>query len=162
MIRINLHDYRYELRQIEIQKRVVKCSAIIIIAIVLILVHWLVEKDRIVLIKSETNKVKSQVAALQSQVKMGNTMEMKQSRMETIIKEIKGLREDQIPAGTIVSDLNILIPEGLWLVSVIQKDMNDLRLKNIPVIMFDDPAKKNKKTEETKKSPCSGTKNTLI
>ena len=151
MIRINLHDYRYELRQIEIQKWIVKCSAIIITAIVLILVHWLMEKDRIVLIKSETNKVKSQVAALQSQVKMVNTMEMKQSRMETIMKEIKGLREDQIPAGTIVSDLNILIPEGLWLVSVIQKDMNDLRLKNIPVIMFDDPAKKNKKKEERKK-----------
>ena len=151
-MRINLHDYHYELKQIEIQKRVVKCSAVIITAIILILLHWLVEKDRIGSIKSETNKVKSQVAALQGQVKIVNTMKMKQSRMETIMREIEGLREEQIPAGTIVSDLNILIPEGLWLVSVIQKDMNDLRLKNIPVIMFDDPAKKNKKTEETKKS----------
>ena len=151
MIRINLHDYRYEIRKIELQKRVVKCSAVIITAIFLILVSWLVEKNRLTSIKSETKKVKSQVAALQSQVKMINTMEIKQSRMETIIKEIESLREEQIPAGTIISDLNMLIPEGLWLVSIIQKDTNDLRLKNIPVIMFDDPAKKNNKEEERKK-----------
>jgi Tfp pilus assembly protein PilN len=151
MIRINLHDYRYEIRKIETQKRVVKCSAVIITAIFLILLSWLVEKNRLTSIKSETNKVKSQVAALQSQVKVINTMEIKQSRMETIIREIEGLREEQIPAGTIVSDLNMLIPEGLWLVSIIQKDTNDLRLKNIPVIMFDDPAKKNNKEEERKK-----------
>ena len=152
MIRINLHDYRYELRRIEIQKGAVKCSAVIITAIFLIIVSWLVEKDRLTSIKSETNKVKSQVAALQSQVKMINTMEIKQRRMETTIREIDSLREDQIPAGTIVSDLNMLIPEGLWLVSIIQKDTNDLRLKNIPVIMFDDPAKKNNKEEERKKN----------
>jgi len=35
MIRINLHDYRDELRKIEIQKRVVKSLAIIIVAIFL-------------------------------------------------------------------------------------------------------------------------------
>jgi len=151
MIRINLHDYRYELRRIVIQKGVVKCSAVIITAIFLIIVSWLVEKDRLTSIKSETNKVKSQVAALQSQVKMINTMEIKQRRMETTIREIESFREDQIPAGTIVSDLNMLIPEGLWLVSIIQKDTNDLRLKNIPVIMFDDPTNKNNKEEERKK-----------
>ena len=65
--------------------------------------------------------------------------------------EIESFREDQIPAGTIVSDLNMLIPEDLWLVSIIQKDTNDLRLKNIPVIMFDDPTNKNNKEEERKK-----------
>ncbi len=93
MIRINLHDYQYEMRQIEIQKRVVKCFAFIITAIGLILIHWLVEKDRLVSIKNEINKVKSQVAALQSQVKMVNTMEMKQNRMETIMGEIQSSPE---------------------------------------------------------------------
>ena len=151
MTRINLHDYRYELRRIEIQKRAVKCSAAIITAIFLIFLSWLVERDRLGSIKSEINKAKSQVTALQNQVKMINAMEMKQSRMEAIISEIEGLRKDKIPTGTIVSDLNMLIPAGLWLVSIIQKDTNDLRLKNIPVIMFNDPNKKNKKEDEKKK-----------
>ena len=151
MTRINLHDYRYELRRIEIQKRAVKCSAAIIAVIFLIFLSWLVEKNRLGSIKSEINKAKSQVTALQNQVKMINAMEMKQSRMEAIISEIEGMSKDKIPTGTIVSDLNMLIPAGLWLVSIIQKDTNDLRLKNIPVIMFNDPNKKNKKEDERKK-----------
>ncbi len=152
MIRINLHDYRYELVKIEIQKRVVKCTAIIITAIFLIIVSWLVEQVRLDSIRSETSKVKSQVAALQNQVKKVRAMEARQNRMETIITGIEGLREKQMPAGTIVSDLNMAIPEGLWLVSIIQRDTNELRSKNVPVILFDDPAKKKKKRRKRGKT----------
>jgi Tfp pilus assembly protein PilN len=150
MIRINLHDYQYEMRRIEIQKRVVKCSAIIIVAILLIVVSSLVEQVRLDSIKNETSKLKSQIAALQSEVQRVNTMEVKQNRMETIIAGIEGLREQQLKATTIVSDLNMAIPEGLWLISIIQKGANDLRSKNIPVIMFDDPARKEKQEERKK------------
>jgi len=143
MIRINLHDYRYELRKIEIQKRVVKCSAIIIAAIILIIMSWLVEQVRLDTIRSETSQVESQVAALESQVKRVNAMKSKQRRMENIITGIESLREQQLPAGTIVSDLNMAVPEGLWLTSIIQKGANELQ--SVPVIMFDDPAKKGKK-----------------
>ena len=150
MIRINLHDYQYEMRRIEIQKRVVKCSAIIIAAILLIVMSWLAEQVRLDSIKNETNKLKSKIAALQSEVKRVNTMEVKQNRMETIIMGIESLREQQLKAITILSDLNMAIPEGLWLISVIQKGANDLRSKNIPVIMFDDPARKEKQEERKK------------
>ena len=151
MIRINLHDYQYEVRRIGIQKRVVKCSAIIIVAMLLIVVSSLVEQVRLDSIKNETSKLKSQIAALQSEVQRVNTMEVKQNRMETIIAGIEGLREQQLQVTTIVSDLNMAIPEGLWLTSIIQKGANDLRSKNIPVIMFDDPARKEKQEEERKK-----------
>ena len=150
MIRINLHDYQYEMRRIEIQKRVVKCSAIIIAAILLIVMSWLAEQVRLDSIKNETSKLKFQIAALQSEVKRVNTMEVKQNRMETIIAGIEGLREQQLKAITILSDLNMAIPEGLWLISIIQKGANDLRSKNIPVIMFDDPARKEKQEERKK------------
>ena len=151
MIRINLHDYQYEVRRIGIQKRVVKCSAIIIVAMLLIVVSSLVEQVRLDSIKNETSKLKSQIAVLQSEVKRVKTMEVKQNRMETIITGIEGLREQQLKAITILSDLNMAIPEGLWLISVIQKGANDLRSKNIPVIMFDDPARKEKQEQERKK-----------
>ncbi len=151
MIRINLHDYRYDLRKIEIQKRVVKCAAIIITATLLIIVSWLVEQVRLDSIRSETSKVKSQVAALQNQVKKVRAMEARQNRMETIITGIEGLIEKQMPAGTIVSDLNMAIPEGLWLVSIIQRDTNELRSKKVPVILFDDPAKKKRRKRGKKK-----------
>ena len=50
-----------------------------------------------------------------------------------------------MPASTIVSDLNMAVTEGLWLSSIIQKDAKSLRSKQVPVIMFGDPAKKKSK-----------------
>ena len=151
MIRINLHDYRYELTKIEIQKRLIKCFVIIIAAIVLIVGSWLWEQFRLDSIKRETSKVQSEVAALQGQVKRVNAMKAKQNRMENIITRIEDLREQQLPAGRIVSDLNIAIPEGLWLSSIVQKSSNGLRSMKVPVIMFDDPAKKKNKRKSRKK-----------
>ena len=151
MIRINLHDYRYELTKIEIQKRLIKCFVIIIAAIVLIVGSWLWEQFRLDSIKRETSKVQSEVAALQGQVKRVNAMKAKQNRMKNIITRIEDLREQQLPAGRIVSDLNIAIPEGLWLSSIVQKGSNGLRSMKVPVIMFDDPAKKKNKRKSRKK-----------
>ena len=151
MIRINLHDYRYELTKIEIQKRLIKCFVIIIAAIVLIVGSWLWEQFRLDSIKRETSKVQSEVAALQGQVKRVNAMKAKQNRMENIIARIEDLREQQLPAGRIISDLNIAIPEGLWLSSIVQKGSNGLRSMKVPVIMFDDPAKKKNKRKSRKK-----------
>lgn len=151
MIRINLHDYRYELRKIEIQKRMVKCLAIIIAAIFLIIVSWLVEQASLDSIRSETRKLESQVAALQNQVKKVNDMEAKQNRMDTIIAGIEDLREKQMPASTMVRDLNMVVPEGLWLSSIIQRDEAELQNKDIPVIMFGDPDQKKKMKKRRRK-----------
>ena len=79
MIRINLHDYRDELRKIEIQKRVVKSLAIIIVAIFFILASWLNEQAKLDLVKSETRKLQSQVAALKSQVEKVKKMVLEKS-----------------------------------------------------------------------------------
>jgi hypothetical protein len=124
---------------------------IIIAAIVLIVGSWLWEQVRLDSIKRETSKVQSEVAALQGQVKRVNAMKAKQNRMENIITRIEDLREQQLPAGRIVSDLNIAIPEGLWLSSIVQKGSNGLRSMKVPVIMFDDPSKKKNKRKSRKK-----------
>ena len=84
MIRINLHDYRDELRKIEIQKRVVKSLAVVVVAIFFIMVSWLIEQARLDSIKSETRKLESQVAALKSQVE-----KVKKMVLEKAIEENK-------------------------------------------------------------------------
>lgn len=153
MIRINLHDYHDELRKIEIQKRVVKSLAIVVVAIFLILVSWLIEQARLDSIKSETRKLDSQVAALKSQVEKVKKMQGKQRRLETIISGIERLREKQWPASTIVGDLNLILPEDLWLSAIAQRDLAYVKrkAKNFPTIMFGDPAKKKKKKRRGKK-----------
>jgi hypothetical protein len=149
MIRINLHDYRYELRKIEIQKQVVKCSAIIVVAVFFIIAVWFIEQARLDSVKFETRQLESQVAGLASQFKKVKAMEAKQNRMKTIIAGIEGLREKQMPASTIVSDLNMAVTEGLWLFSIIQRDEESLRSEGIPFIMFGDPEKNKKKKGTT-------------
>ena len=153
MIRINLHDYHDELRKIEIQKRVVKSLAVVVVAIFFIMVSWLIEQARLDSIKSETRKLESQVAALKSQVEKVKKMEGKQRRLETIISGIERLREKQLPASTIVGDLNLILPEDLWLSGIAQRDLDYLKrkVKNFPTIMFGDPGKKKNKKRRKKK-----------
>ena len=90
MIRINLHDYHDELRKIEIQKRVVKSLAVVIVAIFFIMVSWLIEQARLDSIKSETRKLESQVAALKSQVE-----KVKKMVLEKAIEENKEILIDE-------------------------------------------------------------------
>ena len=153
MIRINLHDYHDELRKIEIQKRVVKSLSVVVVAIFFIMVSWLIEQARLDSIKSETRKLESQVAALKSQVEKVKKMEGKQRRLETIISGIERLREKQLPASTIVGDLNLILPEDLWLSGIAQRDLDYLKrkVKNFPTIMFGDPGKEKKKKRRKKK-----------
>ena len=153
MIRINLHDYRDELRKIEIQKRVVKSLAIIIVAIFFILASWLNEQAKLDLVKSETRKLQSQVAALTSEVNLVKEMGGKVARLESIVLTIEGLREKQLPASTIIGDLNLMVPEGLWLHGIVQRDLDYLKkkIKKFPTIMFGEPVKKKKKRKRKRK-----------
>ena len=162
MIRINLHDYGYELRKVEIQKRLVKCSAIIIAAIFFVVTIWLVEQTRLDSIRIEKRQLESQVAALLDQYKKVKGMEARQNRMESIIKGIEGLREKRVPANTIVSDLNMAVPEGLWLSSIIQKDEDTIRAKKVPVIMFGDPDKTKKRNKKKKNKKTKGSSNEFV
>jgi outer membrane murein-binding lipoprotein Lpp len=152
MIRINLHDYRDELRKIEIQKRVVKSLAIIIVAIFFILASWLNEQAKLDLVKSETRKLQSQVAALTSEVNLVKEMGGKVGRLESIVLTIEGLREKQLPASTIIGDLNLMVPEGLWLHGIVQRDLDYLKkkIKKFPTIMFGEPVKKKRKRKRKK------------
>ena len=150
MIRINLHDYRDELRKIEIQRRVVKCIAIVIVAILLIIVFGLIEQAQLDSLGVETRKLESQVASLKGQVDKVKAMEARKKRLEDIIAGIEGLRERQMPASTIVSDLNLMVPDDIWLNAIVQRDLKDLKKKNVPHIMFGDPSKKKKKKRRKK------------
>ena len=150
MIRINLHDYRDELRKIEIQKQMVKCFTIVIVAIIFIITSWLMEQVKLDSIKSEIFKLESQVAGLTKQFQKVKAMEAKEKHFEDIISGIEGLREKQMPASTIVGDINLMVPEGIWLDSIIQRDLAWLEKRKIPVIMFNDPSKKKKKKRKKK------------
>jgi Tfp pilus assembly protein PilN len=151
MIYINLHDYREELRKIEIQKRVVKVMSVVFIIILLVLVNSIVMQTKLDRVREETQKMEMVVKNLEPRIKAIQQMKSSTLRREKIIEDIDRLRGTQFPVGKIINDLNIAVPEGVWLERLTQLTKTKLRNKNVPVILFDNPALSNKKKKRKRK-----------
>jgi len=150
MIKINLHDYREELRRISIQKRVLQAGSLVVAAFGLILFSWLMEKSRISMVEMEVRDLEQQVSALQGTVNLVKGMQRKQGRIATILAGIETLRTNQFQATRVLFDVNRGLPEKIWLTSVGQKTKSDLMKAKVPLIFFMDP-------EEEKKSKKKNT-----
>ena len=145
MIHINLHDYREELKKIEIQKRVVKVISIIGIIIFLVLANWGVLQINLDKIRGETQKLEKAVKKLDPQVKVIQKIQSSQKRKERIVSRINSLRGNQFPVSKIINDLNMAAPLGVWLDSVSQMTAKKLEDKKVPAILFRTPASKKRK-----------------
>ncbi|MFQ5450921.1 MAG: PilN domain-containing protein [Nitrospinaceae bacterium] len=152
MIKINLLDYRDELRRIKIQKQVLKAGAVVLASIGIILASWMIQQDKIGRIKLEIAGLDAQVRALQDTVKLVKSMQVKKKRITSIISGIEKLRVKQLPATQILSDLDGQLPKEIWLTNIQQSRRSELDKKKIPVIFFDDPDKK-KKPKKPGKEP---------
>jgi hypothetical protein len=151
MIYINLHDYREELRKIETQKRVVKATFVVCVIILLVLVNWMVMQIQLDKVRGETQKLEMAVKALEPRVKSIQKMKISKVRKEKIVEGIDRLRGKQFPVGKIINDLNMAVPEGVWLERVTQLTTTKLQNKKVPIILFGDPAKSKKKKKRKRK-----------
>jgi Tfp pilus assembly protein PilN len=151
MIYINLHDYREELRKIETQKRVVKATSVVCIIIILILVNWMVMQTKLDRVRGETQKLEMAVKNLEPRVKAIQKMKNSKLRREKIVADIERLRGTQFPVGKVINDLNLAVPEGIWLERVRQLTETKLKNKKVPVILFGNPALSNKKKKRRRK-----------
>ena len=151
MMHINLHDYREELKKIEIQKRVVKAISIIGVIIFLILANWVVSQNKLDKIRDETQKLEKAVKKLDPQVKAIQKIQSSQKRKEQIVGRINILRGNQFPVSKIINDLNMAAPLGVWLDSVSQMTSKDIEDKKVPVILFRTPTSKKRKNNRSEK-----------
>ena len=151
MIHINLHDYRQELKKIEIQKRVVKMISIIGAIIFLVLANWGVSQIKLDKIRGETQKLEKAVNKLEPQVKVIQKIQSSQKRKEQIVGRINSLRGNQFPVSKIINDLNMAAPLGVWLDSVSQMTSKDIEDKKVPVILFRTPTSKKRKNNRSEK-----------
>ncbi len=151
MIQINLHDYREELKKIEIQKRVVKATSIICVIILLVLANWAVSQIQLDKVRGETQKLEKAVKALEPKVKAIQKMQSSKKRKEQIVGGIDSLRGGQFQVSKIVNDLNMAVPPGVWLNRVTQMTAKKLNDKKVPVILFGNPALTKKKKRKRRK-----------
>jgi Tfp pilus assembly protein PilN len=133
MIYINLHDYREALRKIEIQKSVVKATSIVFIIILLVLVNWIVMQTQLDRVRGETQKLEMAVKALEPRVKAIQEMKTSKLRKEQIVEGLDRLRGKQLPVGNIINNLNMAVPEGVWLERVTKLTASKLEDKKVPV-----------------------------
>ncbi|GJL78964.1 MAG: hypothetical protein NPINA01_19530 [Nitrospinaceae bacterium] len=155
MIKINLFDYREELKRASIQKQVLKSASIVVTALFMILFSWLIEKSRISTVDMEVRDLEQQVNALQGTVNMVKGMQAKQKRVGKILVGIESLRAEQMPATQILFDVNKGVPEAIWLTHIVQQTEAELVAKKVPTILFKIPSpagqqKKNKNRRNQK------------
>jgi len=147
MIKINLHDYREELKKSIVQKQVLMSTALVMVFAFMILGSWMIEKSRISRVAMDVKELQQQVSTLQPEVNLVRTMQAKQNRVNTILTGIDNLRANQMPATQTLYDVNLSVPEEIWLTRISQLSKADLSKGRVPTIFIDNSATQNTKNK---------------
>jgi hypothetical protein len=111
----------------------------------------MVMQNKLDMVRGETQKLEMAVKNLEPRVKAIQKMKSSKLRKEKIVEDIDRMRGTQFPAGKVINDLNIAVPEGVWLERVRQLTATKLKNKKVPIILFDNPALSNKKKKRKRK-----------
>ena len=148
MISINLLDYKQELKKIAMQKIIINAIGAVLFFIFIIFVYWCFQKTEIRYRANELNQLEDQVRGLTAQTTKIQSMKLQAKRTEKIIKKINELRANQFQVTQILEDLILTVPDEIWLTSVRQLGVKEIKGKKIPLIFIGDP-----KTMKSKKKP---------
>ena len=152
MIKINLYDYREELTRSKIQKQVLMSASLVMAFAFMILGSWLIEKSRISRVDMEVRDLQQQVSALQGEVDLVRGMQAKQKRVGTILTGIENLRANQMSATQTLYDVNLSVPEEIWLTKITQMSREDLNQQKVPTILIQNVATKKANKKNNKKN----------
>ena len=157
MISVNLLDYKQELRKIAMQKIIINAIGSVLFLIFLIVTYWCFQKIEIKYRANELKQLEDQVRKLTAQTTKIQSMKLQAKRTEKIIKKINELRANQFQVTQILEDLILPVPDEIWLTSVRQLGIKEIKGKKIPVIFIGDPKKikTKKKSSKSKKKAQS-------
>ena len=141
MISINLLDYKQELERIAMQKIVVNAIGSVLVFILLIGAYWGFQKIEIKYRTAELKEIEVQVRKLTSQTTEIQSMKLQTKRTAKIIKKINELRLNQFQVTQILEDLILPVPDEIWLTSVKQLGLREVKGKQVPMIFIGNPEK---------------------
>ena len=141
MISVNLLDYKQELRKIVMQKIIINAIGAVLFFIFLIVTYWCFQKIEIRYRANELKQLEDQVRKLTAQTTKIQSMKLQAKRTGKIIKKINELRANQFQVTQILEDLILPVPDEIWLTSVRQLGIKEIKGKKIPVIFIGDPKK---------------------
>jgi len=147
MITINLYDYKRIVRDVGIQKQLAMVAAVGMITILIGGGIWMFQKMWIWKIESDLAEVKTQVAAATPDYNAVQKLKKQQGQYKKIITGIDKLRSDQARTTEFLEDMGRAVPEGVWLTSVKQMGMTEIKGRKVPFlfISYDDPTKRKRR-----------------
>ena len=150
MITVNLLDYKQELKKIAMQKIIINAIGSVLFLIFLIASYWCFQKIEIKYRANELKQLEGRVRELTAQTTKIQSMKLQAKRTEKIIKKINELRANQFQVTQILEDLILPVPDEIWLTSVRQLGIKEIKGKKIPVIFIGDPKKMKTKKKSNK------------
>ena len=151
MITINLYDYKRIVRDVGIQKQLAMVAAGSMIVLLICCGTWMFQNMWIWSIESDLAEVEIEVAAATPDYNAVQKLKKQQGQYTKIITGIDALRSDQARTTEFLEDMGRAIPEGIWLTSVQQMDMDGIKNKKIPFLFINYDDKKARRGKKGKK-----------
>ena len=151
MITINLYDYKRIIRDVGIQKQLAMVVMVSVVVGLICVGVWMFQNMLIWNTQSELAEVETEVAAATPDYNAVQKLKKEQTQYKKIITGIDVLRSDQARTTEFLEDMGQAIPEGVWLTSVKQMDMQAVKRKKIPFlfISYEEPKGRRKKGKPT-------------
>jgi hypothetical protein len=150
MITINLYDYKTIIRDVGIQRRLWWVVVGSFVTLVLCFGIWMFQNMLIWNTQTELAEVQSKVAAATPDYNAVQKLKKEQTHYVKIITGIDKLRSDQSRTTEFLEDIGGAVPEGVWLTSIKQMTMDEIKNAKIPFLFIDYEAKKARKRKKKK------------
>ena len=147
MITINLYDYKTLVRDVGIQRNLTWVATGFTISFLLCLMIWIFQNILIGGLGSDLAEVETQVAAATPDYNAVLKIKAQKKKYGEIITGIDKLRSVQAHTTEFLEDVGYAVPEGVWLKSLQQMDMEEIMKEKVAFlfISYDDKSKKKKK-----------------
>ncbi len=136
MITINLYDYKRIIRDVGIQKQLAMVAAGTLVVFLICCGVWMFQNMLIWSTQSELAEVETKVAAATPDYNAVQKLKKEQTQYTKIITGIDALRSDQARTTEFLEDMGQAVPEGVWLTSVHQMDMEQIQRKKVPFLFI--------------------------
>jgi len=148
MITINLYDYKRIVRDEGIKKRVVWVGGASVCVLLLCCMIILFQIAAIKSVENELEEVQTKVVAATPDYNAVQKLKKQQGKYTKIITGIDKLRSDQARTSEFLEDMSQAVPEGVWLTSIKQMTMKEIKGKKVPFLFISYEKSKKRKSKK--------------
>lgn len=148
MITINLYDYKTVIRDVGIQKNVVKVVGVTVLSVALCFVIWVFQWFAQGIVEGDLAEVNAKVVAATPDYNAVQQLKKQQDQYQKIITGIDKLRSNQTRTTEFLEDMGQAVPEGVWLRSIMQLGISQIESKKVPFLFISSNSSKSRRSRK--------------